>query len=407
MKIIRIASGQDYLLLPELVWDGISEGPVKDQAVQVSGGLISKILPVTELCDSTEGHPKILDLRGITLMPGLVDCHVHFSMNSENLFQAIDDWDNRPDVMENQVRKAAADYLLNGVIAVRDGGDKKGISLNVRDSIKRGDYPGPLVTATGKAIYRRGLYGEFLGPGIKSPKEAINQVRLFKEEGVDQIKIVLSGLVSFKDFGIVGPPQFTFEELEPVVYEAHSLGLRVMAHASSAKAVEIAAKAGVDSVEHGYFVETAQLELMAKNKTAWVPTLAPLGNLVAGKHLPYRGADLEVIRKTLEIQISRLKEAWELKVQVGVGTDAGANLVLHGYSYHDELSYYSLAGLSNRTILQSATSVSARIINCDTMLGTISPGKKPFLIGLTGNPFISLQSLVSPALVIIPDTQCL
>jgi len=333
----------------------------------------------------------------------LVDCHVHFSMNCLNLSQAIDNWHNNPTVVMDLARQAAADYLANGVLAVRDGGDKMNIGLEVKNRINRSDFPGSVITATGQAIFRKGKYGDFLGPGADSLEDALVQAELFRGTGIDQLKVIISGLVSFKDYGMVGPLQFSTAELTEIVNKAHGMGLKVMTHASSAKAVETAVLAGVDSVEHGYFVETAQLELMAKKDTAWIPTLAPLGNLVTNGQIPYPGAASDVIKKSFELQLCRLREASRLGVNLGIGTDAGANQVPHGFSYHQELQYYSMAGLDRAEILKLATKVSAKIIGREKTLGSIGPGKSPFLIALSGNPFKSLSHLKSPNTVIIPE----
>jgi len=401
MKLLEISPQKDYLLVPDRVWDGISGKPVSGHAIYISAGVIRRLLPAAALCDFCGEGPGMVRLEGITLMPGLVDCHVHFSMNSENLFAAIDDWENRPGVVEQRARQAALDYLANGVIAVRDGGDKMSIGLKVKNDTDRGEFPGPLITAAGRAIYRKGKYGSFLGPGVVTVNDALEQVERFKADGIDQLKVVVSGLVSFKEFGVVGPPQFTVDELKPIVDKAHSLGLKVMAHASSAEAVEIAVKALVDSVEHGYFLETKQLELMAEYKTAWIPTMAPLGNLVSRNIIPYEGADLDVIRRSYEVQLSRIKEAYEMGVRLGVGTDAGANRVPHGYSYHDELGFYALAGLSNSAVLRLATSVSAEIVGRGHEIGSITAGKKPLLIGVSGDPLQSLDILREPKMTVI------
>jgi imidazolonepropionase-like amidohydrolase len=401
MKLLRISCNKKYLLIPDFVWDGVSARPQKNLAVFISNGLIKQVVPV----DIAKKQPEsdTIGLPGLFLMPGLVDCHVHFSMNCENLFQAIDNWHNRPALVMDLAREAAEDYLSNGVLAVRDGGDKMNIGLEMKHRIGRGDFPGPLVTATGQAIFRQGRYGDFLGPGIESLEEALVQVELFRGTGIDQLKVVISGLVSFKEYGVVGPLQFSTAELTEIVAKAHQLGLKVMAHASSAAAVETAVKSGVDSVEHGYFLETAQLEMMAEKKTAWIPTLSPLGNIVASGQMPYPGADCDVIKRSFELQLYHLYKAYKLGVNLGIGTDAGANQVLHGCSYHQELQYYSMAGLDNAAIIRLATSASAKIIGHEEKLGSIQPGKTPFLIGLSGNPFESLSHLKSPEIVIIPE----
>lgn len=401
MKLLSISPEIDYLLIPDMIWDGISPD-VYGAAVNISRGIITRIIPLCALREETWANMEIIHLTGLTLMPGMVDCHVHFSMDGENLLQAITNWDLQPDLVTQKACQAAMDYLSAGVLAVRDGGDNMNIGLSIRNSINKGLIPGPLVTATGRAIFRRGRYGAFLGPGVGNLEEALSQLELFRDEGIDQLKVVVSGLVSFKEFGTVGPVQFSVTELQAIVDKAHSLGLKVMAHASSAPAVETAVRAGVDSVEHGYFLQSRQLELMARRGTAWIPTLAPLGNLIHQNHLPYEGADMNVIRRTFEIQLVRVKEAYDMGITLGIGTDAGANHVPHGSSYTDELNYYALAGLNIKAILQIAIAQSACILGRGQELGTVSEGKKPFLIGVCGSPFASINRLKNPEMVILP-----
>lgn len=401
MNLLKINPNKKYLLLPDTLWDGAATQPMRNQAVLISNGLIKKVLPA-HLTDQLPGT-EVINLPGIFLMPGLVDCHVHFSMNCANLFQAIDDWFNRPTAVMDLARQAATDYLANGVLAVRDGGDKMNIGLMVRNHINKGDFPGPLVTATGQALFRHGKYGDFLGPGVTSFPDALTQIDKFKETGIDQLKVILSGLVSFKEYGLVGAVQFSTTELTEIVKKAHGLGLKVMTHASSVRAVETAIAAGVDSVEHGYFVLRSQLEIMADKNIAWIPTLAPLGNLVASGQIPYPGADGDVIKRSFELQLARVYEAHQLGVNLGIGTDAGANQVWHGCSYHQEIQYYAMAGLANKDIIRMATGISAKIVGQEDKLGSMLPGKAPFLIGLAGNPFDSLTSLKLPCIVIIPE----
>lgn len=404
MKLLRISSVKNYLLIPGLLWDGTSELPSAGYAVLIRGGVIRRVAPASSVCSDSIQDTEVVHLPDLTLMPGLVDCHVHFSMDGENLFRAIEDWEKRHRTVMKKASRAAVDYLANGIVAVRDGGDKMNIGLAVRNSINSGSITGPQVTATGQALYRKGMYGAFLGPGAGTVEEALTQIEVFHAQGIDQLKVVVSGLVSFREFGVVGPVQFSGTELRIIVEKARDLGLKVMAHASSAEAVENAVLAGVDSVEHGYFLSSRQLEMMAERGTAWIPTLAPLANLVYQNHLPYEGADMDVIRRTLEIQMSRIREAYDMGIRLGVGTDAGANQVPHGRSYLDELNYYSLTGLSNSTVLRIATAESAGIIGRDHELGTLLPGKKPFLLGVHGNPLESLDKLTNPELVILPES---
>lgn len=403
MKLIRISPERDYLLMPDLIWDGVSDGLTGGLAVYISRGIISRLIPVGTLCENTLDNLELVNLKGLTLMPGLVDCHVHLAMNGVNLFQAIDDWEKRPGSVIEKAFHAAWDYLANGVLAVRDGSDKINIGLQVRDAIRNEETPGPAVVACGRAVYKKGMYGSFLGPGVRSVRDAPEQVEVLHAEGIDQLKVVVSGLVSFKEFGVVGPVQFTTPDLRAIIDKAHGLGLKVMAHASSGQAVATAVRAGVDSVEHGYFMASAQLALMAAAGTAWVPTLAPLGNLIFRNHLPYEGADMDVIRKSFDLQLARVAEAHARGVLLGIGTDAGANHVEHGFSYHDELRYFSMAGLDNLAVLRLAAGNSADIIGKGHEMGGICPGKKPYLIAVPGDPLKSLDVLRKPELAVIPS----
>lgn len=401
MNYLKIEVDKKYVLCPDKVWNGKDSEALLMPTVYISNGLIERIShPANQNFISPEF--KIIRLPGVTLMPGLVDCHVHFAMNCENLFQAVNDWETNPGEVEKAACKYALNYLENGVLAVRDGGDKINIGLLTRNNIREKCFPGPLVTATGRAIYKKGGYGNFLGPGITTVREAVNNVVQFKEDGVDQIKVIVSGLVSFKKFGHVGPAQFSLAELKTIVETAHNFGLKVMTHASSAQAVETAVLAGADSVEHGYFLEDRQIELMLKHGTAWIPTLAPLGNLISKKHIPYDGADMDIIKRSFELQLKKVAAANNSGILLGIGTDSGANHVLHGGSYHDELAFYSTAGLSNLTILQAATCASASIIGKANQIGSISVGKQPFLIGVNGNPLDNLDVLKKPGWIIMP-----
>lgn len=402
MKLVKIDPKKDYLLIPDAVWDGLADKIQENLAIYVSGGRIGQLVSLSMLNAATFTRAERIRLQGITLIPGLIDCHVHLAMNSSDLRQAVEEWEQRPEMTAQRIRGEALNYLAAGVVAVRDGGDMANIGLQARNMVREGICPGPIIISTGRAIFRKGKYGSFLGPGIENAAEAATQIAELKNEGVDQLKVVNSGIVSFKQFGTVGPPQFTREELTFMVNQAHALGLKVMAHASSREAVDTAIQAGVDSVEHGYFLESSQLELMAKFNTAWVPTLAPLGNLVKNGKPPYEGADLDVIRRSLEIQLSRVKEAHDVGVRLGIGTDAGANNVPHGLSYHDELSFFAAAGLSCTAILRLATARSAAILGLEQKIGSIRSGKEPFLLGIRGNPHKSLTFIRHPEWVFMP-----
>jgi len=211
-------------------------------------------------------------------------------------------------------------------------------------------------------------------------------------------------VVSFYQYGMVKGPIIPKNELGTIVEEAHSQGLKVMAHASSAGAVERAVRAGVDSIEHGYFVRPETLQLMAEKRIAWVPTIIPVA---AQTRLPFQELwtpeEVEVITKTYEEQIGKLKLALELGVPLGVGTDAGAAGVRHGSGLLEELLLYARGELSNRKILQAATVTNAGIIGVENDFGALLPGLKASFIAVKGNPIEDLNALETIRTHFIPE----
>jgi imidazolonepropionase-like amidohydrolase len=399
MHQLRITTDKEYLICPDAIWDGIGGNLLRYHAVYIKKGRIHRIIEQAHI--QSISYAETIRLPGITLLPGLIDCHIHLAMDGLDLQQVIKEWDERPARTEVRVQDELAAYLQCGIVAVRDGGDRNNIGLEAKKTAA-GCRPGPRIVATGQAIYRYGRYGAFLGPGIRDITEIAGTVRKLAADGADQLKVLVSGLVSFKNFGAVGAPQFTEKELACIVETGHACGLKVMAHASSREAVDISIAAGVDSVEHGYFLSDYSIEEMARRGTAWVPTLAPLGNLLKNKCVPYPGADLEVIKRTLEIQQRQLMKAAAAGVVLGIGTDAGANMVPHGASYIDELNYLREAGLDQIKILQAATGDGAGIIGLDHVMGTLEPGREPYLIGVKGSPLDSPAPLEDPVFVCLP-----
>jgi len=302
--------------------------------------------------DNVSSSVNVIDLGNYYLLPGLVDAHVHFSLNAYNLREAVDSWKDET-ATRNRVAGALRQFLEAGVTHVRDGGDAAGIGLTARRMVENEDYLGPRVEACGYAIYKKGRYGEFLGPGASSLEEVFQQI---DEIAIytGHLKICQSGIVSFKTYGHVGEAQFSLEELTKIVSYAHGKGLFVMAHASGPEAVEIAVKAKVDTIEHGYYLSEGEVGLMAEQGTIWVPTLSPLANLIDNPESLYPGADLNVIERAVEDQKSKIAMAYGKGVKIAVGTDAGAVGVPHGVSIYDEIEHMVSAGLSRQAVFEMA-----------------------------------------------------
>lgn len=398
MEIRRLNPEQDLSILAGGLLAETGDRLINDAVIEIKKANIDCVLSEVDMA-TYEPCGRVVDLSGLTVLPGLIDCHVHFALDAVDLYGAIDSWDDMA-LVKKRVQQYALDFLNNGVLAVRDGSDRANIGLAVMEAVLQGKYPGPNIMATGEAIYKKGQYGSFLGPGINTVADVEREIKKLLHYGISQLKVAQSGLVSFKEYGQVGPVQFDLDELIFIVEMAHSHGLPVMVHASGAEAVDIAVRAGVNSIEHGYFVQTATLELMAEKGTAWVPTLTPLGNLVKSGQV-YPGASVDVIRQTHQEQMKKVKEAWDLGVLLGVGTDAGANQVYHGVSYHEELAFYQEAGLKPAEIIKAATANSAQVLGWEKMLGVIGKGKIPFIIAVKGNPLADIKCLSDVQFVLL------
>lgn len=385
MKLIDI---NNILIRAGTLLAGESLHPVKSVYVEIRNGIITGIKPER---DSNNPGKKVLDLSHFTLLPGPVDCHVHLALDGVDFRRCLQKWES-PSEMERHIRKQLKNNLEHGITLVRDGGDRKGQVL----AFKAGISPKPCIKASGAALRVREMYGSFLGPGLKE-HQVREAVSYLARKGADQIKVLVSGVVSFKEYGRVGPLQFDLPALKEIVRAARHHGLKVMAHASSDRAVEICARAGAHSVEHGYFLSEDTLKIMAEKGIWWVPTLVPVANQLKGPRAEKLSPqEKNTIEKTYKKHQEMLCTARHLGVPVAVGTDAGATGVLHGKGFHEELRLYSEAGLSNLDILKAATIEGSRLLGLDSGLEV---GKPARFIAVEGNPLEDLSVLRNPAYV--------
>ncbi len=331
------------------------------------------------------------------LIPGFVDCHVHLALDGINGFKSL----TAPvpaEVLEKRLRIAAN----NGLVALRDGGDYRGTSLRVTgDSLPNYSVPQkaayPQVIGCGKALYRRGCYGSGLGgEGVNNLHEAEELINSLKDEGASQLKVVLTGLVSFHRKGKVGALQFSAEEMRAIVQKAEKKGLPVMVHASSDNAVRMAVEAGVHSVEHGYFLQEKTLELMAERKVSWVPTVAPVGAALKLYKKEQKSPERELLQDIMQEQLAAIKKAQQLGVSLGIGTDTGSPGVTWEAGYHQELLFFHQAGLSPLEILRIAVQNGTRILGLGSNNGTITRGKKLKCICLHKKFFTSPRDYTEP-----------
>ena len=248
------------------------------------------------------------------------DCHIHMVLDGVDWKSAIRRHSEQ--VQEPWIRQVLQTYHDLGFIYLRDGGDRWGVGKRARELAKEYGivYRTPLAP-----LCKVGHYGKFIGKTYGNLREYADLVRQTRQEQGDFIKIMISGLMDFDRFGVLTEDGLKPEEIGQLVHIAHEEGFVVMAHANGADTVMAAAEAGVDSVEHGAYLNEEALAAMAESGTVWVPTLSTIGNLRGKGRYPDK--EVEAI---LDSAMENVAAFGQLGGLLAVGTDAGAWAVPHG-----------------------------------------------------------------------------
>jgi imidazolonepropionase-like amidohydrolase len=351
-----------------------------------------------------ESDPPVdIDLFASTVLPTLVDAHVHLTLSGSTESR------RRQDQLEMAYETAVAvigrhlqRHLAFGVTAVRDGGDHQGHTLACKHEQEAGLVH---LAAAGKAWHAAGRYGRLIGRPPRGQGGLEPAIDRCPEHG-DHVKIVNSGLNSLKIFGKETAPQFSAAEMRGAVAAARHLGLPVMVHANGRRPVGEAVAAGCTSIEHGFFMGRTNLEKMAARGTVWVPTavtMAAYARQLTQRRLAQRegfggvarGADLDVIRRNRDHQLEQLRLAYELGVRVAVGTDAGSLGVDHGTAVAEEMGLLAQAGYPIEAAVRAATCNGARLLGLADR-GRLQPGLRADFIAVDGPPDRLIEGLATP-----------
>lgn len=265
------------------------------------------------------------------------DCHMHMILDGYEWKNAIARHKERPD--EAFIRKVLGIYQELGYTYLRDGGDRWDAGKRSREIA--GEY-GITYRTPLAPLCKTGHYGAFIGLTWTTFSEFRDLVVQHRKNGADFIKIMISGLMDFDHYGILTEEGLTPEEIREIIHIAHEEGFAVMSHCNGARTAEAAAAAGVDSIDHGAYLDKAALQTMEDNGTVWVPTLSTIGNL-RGKG---RFSECDVQR----ILESALQNVADYKGLLAAGTDAGAWAVPHGST--TEEGYFAMAGVGEDRLLE-------------------------------------------------------
>ena len=389
--------------------DGKSDRVQSRISIVVDG---NTIVDIQEGFISSNDFENYIDLRNHTVLPGLMDMHVHFG--GEYLSKAESPLKVEREMEAILATQHALVTFKSGFTTVRQVGDSGLVAISLRDAINAGKVIGPRIFAAGKTIATTGGHAaptngkaldDYAYPlpeqgVVNGPYEVYTAVRQRYKDGADGIKITVTG-------GVLSPaksgdnPQFTQEEVDAVVSAAKDYGMWVAVHAHGAEGMKRAIKAGVDSIEHGTFMDDEAMDLMIENGTYYVPTISA-GVWVAEKS-KIDNFFPEIVRpKAASVgpQISgTFKKAHKRGVKIAFGTDAGVQK--HGTNWK-EFVYMAQNGMSEMKAIQSATMETAKLLRIEDKLGSIEEGKLADMIAVKGNPLDDI-SILENIEVIIKD----
>lgn len=366
--------------------------------ILIEAGRIAAILPVD--APVPEGA-KLVDLGTATVLPGLIDSHVHLTGDPDGNF-----WQQAVESDEHAVAVGAKNARLTaqaGFTTVRDLGSAKLTGFALRDAVREGLVPGPRIVASGPAVSIIGGHGdvngfrpevaEALSPGntCTGPIECAARVREAAKRGADVIKITATGGVLSQQGRGLGQ-HFTDAEMKAIVETASSLGLKVAAHAHGNIGIRAASAAGVASVEHVTFPDAETVRVLAANKTWVVPTLMAFSGLNArlGKGI-YTPTVEKKAREAVAAWGQGLNAAVKAGVPIAFGTDSG--VFEHGRNAEEFALMVEKGGMTPRAALVSATIGAADLLGLSAETGTIAIGKSADIIAVDGDPLVNPRAL--------------
>ncbi|MCJ8211301.1 amidohydrolase family protein [Mucilaginibacter sp. RS28] len=396
----HFASAQKIYIQCGKLIDGTANAPIPEMTIVVDG---NKIESIEKGYVSGSAGDKVIDLKTKTVMPGLIDCHVHLeSQSSKTGFQESFTF------TDADIAYRAAVYakttLMAGFTTVRDCGGS-GVNISLRKAIAQGLIDGPRIYTAGRAISASGGHmddthgiredklNHLPGPedGIADGRdELIKAVRLQFKRGSNLIKIASTGgVLDLSEDG--SGAQFSIDEIKAVVETAKDYGMRVACHAHGAEGIRRAILGGVTSIEHGTFMNDEDMQLAKKYGTYLVPTI------IAGKSVADTAAKNKnyfppvIARKALEVgpQIQNtFAKAYKSGVKIAFGTDAG--VYPHGKNWM-EFGYMVEAGMPAMEAIKAATTSAADLLGISNQTGSISKGKFADIVAVDGDPLQDIK----------------
>ncbi|WP_342025535.1 amidohydrolase family protein [Cytobacillus pseudoceanisediminis] len=364
----------------------------KGLALLIKDGLIKDIIPESQLPATV----KVIDGNGGFLAPGLIDLHIHMMWDgSLNPVQT-----SETEGHEQMLIRAVANcqtYLHHGITTVRDIGSIDDIALHVAKGIKRGLISGPDVIASGKTLTMTDGHDPFWARFVDGKEEALKGVREQIFKGAEVIKVSSTGGVYGRIEGEqVGNAELSLEEQEVICNEAHRFGLKVVSHAIGRDGIHNSILAGVDTIEHGHFLDDELVALMEERNTAWIPTLFVYKQIATQEGIPSYARDKA--EEIVSIHRNAFESYFNRNILIGAGSDAGSPCTSHRALLDELYTMYEMIP-DAKEVLKTATVNAGKILGHD--VGQIKEGYRANLILLKENPLECLSNLESIKMVVI------
>lgn len=339
----------------------------------------------------TEAGGTELDLAGKTVIPGLINCHTHICLDGSPDPAAA--W-HRQSITQNVLAavRHAERTLRAGVTTVRDLGGMEYVDIQLRDAINAGMVPGPRMKVSGKVICMTGGHGWGVGGReADGPAETRKAAREQLKAGADVVKVMATGGVM--TFGIEpGSHQLTYEEMRAAIEEAEKTGKLTASHAQGTAGVKAVVRAGIDSVEHGFFLDDEAIDLMLERDAYFVPTLAALHYIIgAGPDAGIPAFMVEKAKRCYDAQLESAAKAWKAGVPIATGNDGGTPFNTSD-NLAGELERLVALGFTPEQALLAATQVSSRLLHMEDEIGTVEAGKLADLVVLGADPLVDISN---------------
>ena len=374
------------------ILDVIGETTIKNGSVLVEDGTIKEVGANIAVPEGA----KVVDLGGKTMLPGIFNCHVHMCSDAGN--------GRREQISDASAAirgiKNLRTLVNSGVTYIRDAGSPHYIDIDLHEAQLRGDIVAPEMQTAGRCICMTGGHGHDNGREADGPDDCRKAAREQLKAGATWIKVMATGGVMTK--GVEpGSPQLTEEELRAAIEEAHKAGAKSFTHAQGMTGIKNALRAGVDSIEHGFFMDDWCFDFMKEHNVFFVPTLAaPYWIKVHGTAAGIPDYMVRKVENTIEAHQDTFRRAHKAGVKIALGTDAGTP-----FNKYDLTCYECVLmvenGMTPMEAIQCGTINAAELMSVDATHGSITPGKRANFAIFEEDPLEDIHALLNCAMTVI------